>query len=157
MYLPHFLTSTQAFIFCSFDSYYPWVIREERVLTVGWESIVFPISMLLSFILFLKIFQRLFPMEAVFLIQASFPFPHQVSRRAPCQRLTSCLCFFNVTVHSKFSSPSDPLLWGLPCLQCLRLVRQMPPFFKVSLCSVFSMKSWLTASALTYPSLFCPW
>lgn len=84
MYLPCLLPPTQAFIFCSLDSYYPWVIRGEEA--CRWlRRVVFPIPMLLWYILFLKIFQRVFPVETPFLIQFSFPFLYHVSRKGPAK------------------------------------------------------------------------
>lgn len=42
-----------------------------------------------------------------------FSTPPACSKESPCQRPNSCLHFFHVPVHSKFSFPSVHLLWGL--------------------------------------------
>lgn len=83
-----------------------------------------------------------------------FSLPLSCLKKRPCQRLTSCLRFFNDPVHSKFSSLSVPLLLGPPCLPSLPLARPTEPFCKAR-CVLPSPRNpgWLLQSLRLYPFL----
>lgn len=143
MYLPCLLPPTQAFIFCSLDSYYPWVIRGGE--SCRWlRCIIFPIPMLLWYIRFLKIFQRVFPVETAFLIQFSFPFLYHVSRKAPAKGWPAASASSMIPCIQSLVSLLFLYSWVL--LACQAFLRPgNGTVLQGLMCSAFFTKPWLTA------------
>lgn len=83
--LPCLLLPTPAFIFCSLDAFYPWVIRERGVADGCFLVLRHSCS-------FSKNLPEVSPIEIAFVIQTSFP----GLKKSPFYRLTSCLHFFSV-------------------------------------------------------------